>query len=82
MENLGAVLRRHGLGFGSLVKCTIYLADIGEWGAFNEAYGKYFSGNFPARTAVGGVTLVRGARVEIDCIAAFGAGATTSAPRF
>lgn len=81
MENLGAVLRRHGLDFGSVVKCTIYLADIAEWAAFNAVYAKYFSTSFPARTAVGGVTLVRSARMEIDCIAAFGPNATNPSGR-
>lgn len=71
MENIGAILRRHGLGFGNLVKCTVFLADIDEWPAFNEVYRQFFTDTFPARSAVGGVTLVRGARVEIDCLAAF-----------
>lgn len=71
MENIGAILRRHGLDFGNLVKCTVFLADIDEWPAFNEVYRGYFTDRFPARSAVGGVTLVRGARVEVECIAAF-----------
>lgn len=71
MENIGAILRGHGLGFGDLVKCTVFLADIDEWPAFNEVYRGYFTDRFPARSAVGGVTLVRDARVEVECIAAF-----------
>lgn len=71
MENIGAILRRHGLDFGNLVKCTVYLADIAEWPAFNEVYRGYFTERFPARSAIGGVTLVRDARVEVTCIAAF-----------
>jgi enamine deaminase RidA (YjgF/YER057c/UK114 family) len=72
MENIGAILRRHGLDYGDLVRCTVFLADIEEWPAFNEVYRGFFTDRFPARSAVGGVTLVRGARVEVECLAAYG----------
>jgi len=70
LENIKAALQRNGLGMDRVVKCTVFLADIGEWGAMNEVYRTYFPTTKPARSAVGGVTLVRDARVEIECIAA------------
>jgi 2-iminobutanoate/2-iminopropanoate deaminase len=53
-----------------VVKCTVFLADIAEWPAMNEVYRTYFPQNKPARSALGGASLVRNARVEIECIAA------------
>ena len=71
MENIGAVLKEAGLGFEHLVKCTVYLADMAEWGAFNKVYAPYFAaGRFPARTAIGAHQLILGARVEMECVAA------------
>jgi reactive intermediate/imine deaminase len=70
LENIKAVLERNGLGMDRVVKCTVFLADIAEWGAMNEVYRTYFPTTKPARSAVGGAGLVRNARVEIECIAA------------
>lgn len=70
LENIKAALGRNGLGMDRVVKCTVFLADIGEWPAMNEVYRTYFAQNRPARSALGGATLVRNARVEIECIAA------------
>ena len=71
MENIGAVLKEAGLGFEHLVKCTVYLADMAEWSAFNAVYVPYFKpGRFPARTAIGAHQLILGARVEMECVAA------------
>jgi len=53
-----------------VVKCTVFLADIAEWGAMNTVYATYFPGNKPARSAAGASGLARNARVEIECIAA------------
>jgi 2-iminobutanoate/2-iminopropanoate deaminase len=71
MDNIGRLLAAHGLGFGDVVKCLVMLADIDEWPAFNRVYAGYFSDTFPARSALGGVQLVAGARVEVECEAAF-----------
>lgn len=71
MDNIGAQLRRHGLDFDNLVKCLVMLVEIDEWQAFNRIYAGYFSARFPARSAFGGVQLVAGARVEVECVAAF-----------
>jgi len=52
------------------VKCTVMLADMTEWGAFNEIYGTYFAAPYPARSAFGTNGLALGARVEVECMAA------------
>jgi reactive intermediate/imine deaminase len=70
LENIKTSLEAHGYALKDLVKCTAMLADIGEWGAFNEVYKSYFTGHFPARSAFGASGLALGARVEIECIAA------------
>jgi len=71
MENIRATLARHGLTMDRVVKCTIFLADMGEWSAMNEVYVRYFPRKLPARSALGSSGLALGARVEIECIAAF-----------
>ena len=71
MENVKATLNRHGLGLADIIKCTVFLADISEWPAFNEIYAGYFEkGKYPARSALAASGLALGARVELDCIAA------------
>jgi 2-iminobutanoate/2-iminopropanoate deaminase len=70
LENVRAALQRNGLTMEDVVKCTVFLADIGEWGAMNQVYTTFFPTTKPARSALGGVGLVRNARVEIECIAA------------
>lgn len=71
MENIGAVLKAAGSDWGRIAKCVVYLADMGEWAAFNEVYVPYFAaGKFPARTAIGAHQLILGARVEMECWAA------------
>ena len=70
LENIRSVLSRNGLGMDRVVKCTVFLADIAEWGAMNRVYATFFPTNKPARSALGNTTLVRNARVEIECIAA------------
>jgi 2-iminobutanoate/2-iminopropanoate deaminase len=70
LENIKTALQRAGLGMDRVVKCTVFLADIAEWPAMNEIYTTYFPVNKPARSALGGVQLVMGGRLEIECIAA------------
>ena len=70
LENIRTALRRNGLDMDRVVKCTAMLADIAEWPAMNEVYVTFFPGHKPARSAFGGVQLVRGARMELECIAA------------
>ncbi len=72
LDNIRATLNRYGAKMSDLVKCTIFLADIGEWPSMNEVYKTYFEKNYPARSAVAGSGLALGARVEIECIAHVG----------
>ncbi|MEX0298451.1 MAG: RidA family protein [Kordiimonas sp.] len=72
MKNIKTTLERHGYGMEDLVKCTVMLADISEWGAFNEEYRPFFGDNFPARSAFAGSGLALGARVEVECLAFVG----------
>ena len=69
MENLGAVLAAAGCGFPDVVKTTIFLADMADFAAVNEVYGKRFTAQPPARSTVQAAGLPRGARVEIELIA-------------
>jgi len=71
MENIKTTLEAHGYAMSDLVKCTVFLADMSEWGAFNAVYATYFpAGRFPARSALGSTGLAFDARVEVECIAA------------
>jgi reactive intermediate/imine deaminase len=74
MENIAAALKLHGLGFDSIFKCLVMLADMGEWGAFNKVYLPCFHPErMPARSAFGANGLALGARVEMECWAFAGA---------
>jgi 2-iminobutanoate/2-iminopropanoate deaminase len=69
LKNLAAVLDAGGAGLGNVVKTTVFLADMSDFAAMNEVYGRYFSENKPARATVQAARLPRDARVEIECIA-------------
>jgi reactive intermediate/imine deaminase len=73
MENIKAALARCGSSLDRVVKGTVMLADMAEWAEMNSVYVTYFKGRLPARSAMGVNGLARGARVEIECIAAVGA---------
>ena len=64
------VLTRNGASMSDVVKCTVFLADIAEWPAFNEVYRGYFKQHFPSRMAFATTALALGARVEVQCNAA------------
>ena len=70
MENIKISLQAHGYSMSNIVKCTVMLADISEWAAFNEVYKSFFQKRYPARSALGANGLALGARVEVECIAA------------
>ena len=70
MQNLKAVLTEASMDFGNVVKTTIFLSDMNLFGQVNEIYGKYFSGDFPARETVAVKTLPKNVNVEISMIAA------------
>ena len=69
MSNIKTSLEAHGYSMSDVVKCTVMLADIAKWGEFNEVYKTYFSGHFPARSAMGVSGLAVGAQVEVECMA-------------
>lgn len=69
MKNLEAVLRAAGYEFADVVKCTIFIKDMGQFGTINEAYGQYFKTNPPARETVEVSRLPKDVNVEISCIA-------------
>jgi 2-iminobutanoate/2-iminopropanoate deaminase len=69
MKNLSAVLEAAGSGFDKVIKCTIFLADMGDFATVNAIYGRYFTQNPPARETVAVKTLPKNGLVEIGCIA-------------
>lgn len=69
MKNLGEVLTAAGMDFSHVVKCTIFLKDMGQFPLVNEAYGKKFVNSPPARETVEVSRLPKDVHVEISCIA-------------
>jgi 2-iminobutanoate/2-iminopropanoate deaminase len=70
LHNLEAVCAAAGAQLTDAVRCTIYVTDMGQFAAVNEAYGTYFSADPPARVTVGVASLPLGADVEIDAVVA------------
>jgi len=68
--NLKAVLTAAGTSLGNVVKTTVYLADMADFAQMNEVYAKHFGSHKPARSTVQAAGLPKGARVEIDLVAA------------
>ena len=68
-KNVGAILESAGVGFGQVFKTTCFLADMGDFAAFNEVYAKYFTSK-PARSCVAVKDLPKGVLCEIEAIAA------------
>ena len=69
LTNLGEVLAAAGMDFSNVVKCTIFLKDMNQFPQVNEAYGKNFTTNPPARETVEVSRLPKDVNVEISCIA-------------
>lgn len=69
LENIRAVLERHGSSLDRVIRCLVMLADMSEWPAMNEVYVTFFPRNLPARSAMGANGLALGGRVEIECTA-------------
>jgi 2-iminobutanoate/2-iminopropanoate deaminase len=69
MDNIREVLHAAGLGFGDIVKTTIFLISLADFEIVNGIYGEHFAEGFPARSTVQVAALPRGARVEIEVIA-------------
>ena len=72
MENIKAVLNHAGSSLENVVKCTVFLLDMADYGAVNEVYATFFPRDPPARSAMAGSGLAFGAKVEIECIAMAG----------
>ena len=69
-ENIKAVLAAKGFTFANVVKTTVFLMDLAEFGEMNTVYAKYFTEPYPARSTIQVAGLPKGARVEIEIIAA------------
>ena len=72
MENIKALLTAAGADFTKVARTTVFMVDLGEFGAMNEIYSSYFTAPYPARSTVQVVKLPRDVRVEIDVIAVLG----------
>ena len=69
--NLDEVLKAAEMGFEDVVKTTVFLADMNDFGQMNAIYGEFFTQNLPARSAVAVKALPKGALIEIELIATF-----------
>ena len=69
LKNVGAILAEAGYGYEDVVKTTVLLADIADFGPMNEVYARFFTGACPARAAFAVRDLPKGAKVEIEAIA-------------
>lgn len=70
MENIQAVLNSQGLMMSDVVKATIFMTDLADFGRVNEMYGSYFPSEPPARSTIQVAALPRGAKIEIEAVAA------------
>jgi 2-iminobutanoate/2-iminopropanoate deaminase len=69
LQNISEILKAAGASLDDVVRTTVYLADMNDFGAMNAVYGTYFSSPAPARATVEAARLPKDARVEIDVIA-------------
>lgn len=67
--NIKAILDSERLGFNQVVKTTVFLTDLADFAAMNAVYGRFFTGDFPARSTIQVAALPKGAKVEIEIIA-------------
>ena len=72
LENLKEVLHRHGFKLEDVAKTTCYLHDLSDYAKFNQVYAEHFRQPYPSRATVGGLDLVLGGLVEIECVAFVG----------
>ncbi|XP_033914271.1 2-iminobutanoate/2-iminopropanoate deaminase isoform X2 [Acipenser ruthenus] len=72
LTNMGEILKSAGCDYNNVVKTTVLLADMNDFNGVNDVYKQFFKINFPARAAYQVAALPRGARVEIEAIAAVG----------
>lgn len=71
MKNIGAVLESVGLDYADVVKTTVFLTDLKDFGTVNEIYGKYFRQPYPARSCVQIAALPKGSKIEAEIVASF-----------
>lgn len=69
IKNIDGILRSQGLSLGHVLKTTVFMADLGQFAAMNEVYGKFFSANPPARATIEVKALPKAALVEIEAVA-------------
>jgi 2-iminobutanoate/2-iminopropanoate deaminase len=70
MKNIQAIVQEAGCSMEQVVRCGIFVTDLGDFAAINDVYATFFTGNFPARATVQVAALPLGAQVEIDAIVA------------
>jgi 2-iminobutanoate/2-iminopropanoate deaminase len=70
MENIKAIVEAAGASMEDVIRCGIFVTDLGDFAVVNEVYASFFEGDFPARATVQVAALPLGAKVEIDAIAA------------
>ncbi len=70
LQNIQTTLQAHGYSMAHVVKCTVMLADMSDWNAFNAVYTTFFTPPYPARSAFGASGLALGGRLEMEVIAA------------
>jgi 2-iminobutanoate/2-iminopropanoate deaminase len=71
LQNIKAILDDQKLTFANVVKSTVFMTNLADFGGMNEIYGKYFTADFPARSTIQVAALPKGASVEIEVIAHF-----------
>jgi 2-iminobutanoate/2-iminopropanoate deaminase len=71
LQNVKSILEDQSLTFANVVKSTVFLTNLADFGGMNEVYAKYFTDNFPARSTVQVAALPKGAHVEIEVVAHF-----------
>lgn len=69
LKNLGAILKEAGMDYGNVVKTTVLLSDIADFGVVNGIYSQYFTQDFPARACYQVAALPKGGKIEIEAIA-------------
>ncbi len=69
LKNLKAVIEASGSSMDKIVKCTVFLEDMNDYGAVNAIYGEYFNAPYPARAAIQVARLPKDVKVEIEAIA-------------
>jgi 2-iminobutanoate/2-iminopropanoate deaminase len=71
LENVKTILEDQKLSFANVVKSTVFLTNLADFGGMNEVYAKYFTSDFPARSTIQVAALPKGANVEIEVVAHF-----------